>query len=224
MSPNKGAWLVGQLWSVETCSLHFKACSLFRQPHKLRSFLDKAAAVAANIVHNLVKKGIWMSLDRNLEGYFSSREKQFLNDIVANGRNGIDVDKLVFSTIDYSLFFFFRLVFPVFTEWGFHWFAGYERVGRVSLLTSAMGICPCRCCCALWIYNSRRSSQSYVLVKDFPSTFDIGYELAHVECGRLTHAPDDVGCGLWAMGAGCVIAVVSYGHLHLPMLLRPLNL
>ncbi|KAF3640154.1 hypothetical protein FXO37_23637 [Capsicum annuum] len=174
------------------------------------SFPDKVAAVAANIVNKLVK-GIWISLDRNLEVYFSSREKQFLYDIMANGRNGIDVDKLVFSTIDYSVFFFFRLVFPVFTEWGFHWFAGlitsseipegYECVGRVSLLTSAMGICPCRCCCALWIYNSRRSSQSYVLMKDFPLTFDIGYELAHVECGCLTHAPDDVGCGLWALVA-----------------------
>ncbi|KAF3630382.1 hypothetical protein FXO38_27178 [Capsicum annuum] len=46
------------------------------------------------------KKGIWMSLDRNLEGYFSSREKQFLNDIVANGRNGIDVDKFDYIVRD----------------------------------------------------------------------------------------------------------------------------
>ncbi|PHT88691.1 hypothetical protein T459_10797 [Capsicum annuum] len=194
MSPNKGAWLVGQLWSVETCSLHFKACSLFRQPHKLRSFLDKAAAVAANIVHNLVKKGIWMSLDRNLEGYFSSREKQFLNDIVANGRNGIDVDKFDYIVRD-------------------------TRACALGCIFQFQRFCYLHTLGFL-------SSNSHVVSVMFevPSTFDIGYELAHVECGRLTHAPDDVGCGLWAMGAGCVIAVVSYGHLHLPMLLRPLNL
>ncbi|KAF3665529.1 hypothetical protein FXO38_09520 [Capsicum annuum] len=45
-------------------------------------------------------KGIWISLDRNLEVYFSSREKQFLYDIMANGRNGIDVDKFDYIVRD----------------------------------------------------------------------------------------------------------------------------
>ncbi|PHU14935.1 hypothetical protein BC332_16140 [Capsicum chinense] len=42
------------------------------------------------------------------------------------------------------------------------------------------------------IFDAKQTDTSTV-----PLTFDIGYELAHVEYGRLAHAPADAGCGLW---------------------------
>ncbi|PHU31069.1 hypothetical protein BC332_03162 [Capsicum chinense] len=122
------------------------------------------------------KKGIWMSLDRNLEVYFSSREKQFLYDIVANGRNGIDVDKF-----DYIV----RDVRACALGCNFQ----FQRLWASVLVDVAVP------------FGS--------IILEVPSTFDIGYELAHVECGRLTHAPADVGCGLWALVASLPLSATG---------------
>ncbi|PHU26032.1 hypothetical protein BC332_04364 [Capsicum chinense] len=116
-------------------------------------------------------KGIWISLDRNLEVYFSSREKQFLYDIMANGRNGIDVDK-------------------------------FDYIVRDTRACALGCICLFQRFCYLHTLGFLSSNSHVVSVMlEVPLTFDIGYELAHVECGCLTHAPDDVGCGLWALVA-----------------------
>ncbi|PHT95433.1 hypothetical protein T459_03315 [Capsicum annuum] len=125
------------------------------------------------------KKGIWMLLDRNLEVYFSSREKQFLYDIVANGRNGIDVDKFDYIVRD-------ARACALGCNFQFQRFSYLHTLGFLS-------------------------SNSHVVsvIFEVPSTFDIGYELAHVECGRLTHAPADVGCGLRALFASLPLSATG---------------
>ncbi|KAF3632505.1 hypothetical protein FXO37_27434 [Capsicum annuum] len=54
---------------------------------------------------------------------------------------------------------------------------------------------------------------------EVPLTFDIGYELAHVEYGRLAHAPADAGCGLWKRWlrhCGCQLWALALAHVVTP--------